>query len=56
MLLTLGTKIDTYSKSDPFGIDYVKSIGGKYYSGSPSLFSVKSDVYANFMWTFGYRF
>ena len=56
MLLTLGTKIDTYSKSDPFGTQYVKSIGGNYYSGSSDLFSTKSDLYSNFMWTIGYRF
>lgn len=56
MLLTLGTKTDTYNKSDPFGTEYVKSIGGNYYSGSPDFLSLKSDVYANFMWTFGYRF
>ena len=56
MLLTLGTKIDSYSKSDPFGIGYVKSIGGNYYSGTPNLFNTKSDLYSNFMWTFGYRF
>lgn len=56
MLLTLGTKIDSYSKFDPFGTEYVKSIGGNYYSRSPDFLSLKSDVYANFMWTFGYRF
>lgn len=56
MLLTLGTKIDSYSKSDPFGTGYVKSIGGNYYSGTPNFFNTKSDLYSNFMWTFGYRF
>ena len=56
MLLTLGTKIDTYSKSDPFGTGYVKFIGGNYYSGTPNFFNTKSDLYSNFMWTFGYRF
>lgn len=56
MLLTLGTKTDTYSKSDPFGTEYVKSIGGNYYSGPKNFFDTKSDLYSNFMWTFGYRF
>jgi hypothetical protein len=56
MLLTLGSKTDSYSKSDPFGTEYVKSIGGNYYSGPQNFFSTKSDLYSNFMWTFGYRF
>ena len=54
MLVTLGYKIDNYNEKDPYGIDFINSISpstSRYYKTNQT-----DNVYANYMWTIGYRF
>lgn len=55
-IITLGYKIDTYNKKDPYGIEFIESNNGTYNHHGNSTQDNNNNVYANFMWTFGYRF
>jgi hypothetical protein len=53
-IITLGYKIDVYNEKDPYGIEFIESNNGSYNHHNSS--TQNNNVYANFMWTFGYRF